>query len=55
MTQAEIENHLEISDRLLQHAYEQFEAGDLLQASEKRKNLLVSIRAKRDDGYGRVA
>ena len=35
MTQAEIENHIEISERLLQHAYEQFEAGDLLQASEK--------------------
>ena len=35
MNQAEIDNHLEISDRLLQHAYEQFEADDLLQASEK--------------------
>ena len=35
MTQAEIENHLEISNRLIQHAYEQFEEGDLLQASEK--------------------
>ena len=35
MNQAEIDNHLEISERLLQHAYEQFEVGDLLQASEK--------------------
>ena len=35
MNQAEIDNHLEISERLLQHALEQFEAGDLLQASEK--------------------
>ena len=35
MNQAEIDNHLEISGRLLQHAYEQFEANDLLQASEK--------------------
>ena len=35
MNQAEIDNHLEISDRLLQYAYEQFEAGDLIQASEK--------------------
>ena len=35
MTQADIDNHLEISERLLQHAYEQFEADDLLQASEK--------------------
>ena len=35
MNQAEIDNHLEISERLIQHAYEQFEADDLLQASEK--------------------
>ena len=35
MNQAEVDNHLEISDRLLQHAYEQFEANDLIQASEK--------------------
>ena len=33
--QAEIENHLETSERLLNHAYEQFEANDLVQASEK--------------------
>ena len=35
MAQAEIDNHLKISDQLIQHAYEQFEAGDLIQASEK--------------------
>ena len=35
MNQAEIDNHLKISDQLIQHAYEQFEAGDLIQASEK--------------------
>lgn len=35
MTQAEIDNHIEISERLLQHAEEQFENRDLLQASEK--------------------
>ena len=35
MTQAEIDNHLKISERLLDHAYEQYEVGDLLQASEK--------------------
>ena len=35
MTQAEIENHLRISEKFLQHAYDQFEAGDMPQASEK--------------------
>ena len=35
MTQSEIDNHLKISERLLDHAYEQYEAGDLIQASEK--------------------
>jgi HEPN domain-containing protein len=35
MTQAEIDNHIEIAERFLQHAEEQFEDGDLPQASEK--------------------
>ena len=35
MTQAEIENHIETAERFLRHAEEQFEEGDLLQASEK--------------------
>ncbi len=35
MTQAEIEHHLEISERFLQQAEAEFEMGDLLQASEK--------------------
>ena len=35
MTQAEIENHVETSERFLRHAEEQFELGDLPQASEK--------------------
>ena len=35
MTQAEIDNHLRISEKFLQHAYAQFEAGDMPQASEK--------------------
>ena len=34
-TQAEIENHRQVSDTLLQQAEEEFEAGDLIQASEK--------------------
>ena len=35
MTQAEIENHIETAERFLRHAEEEFEAGDMLQASEK--------------------
>ena len=35
MTQAEIANHTETSERFLRHAEEQFERGDLPQASEK--------------------
>ena len=35
MTQAEIENHVETAERFLRHAEEEFEAGDMLQASEK--------------------
>ena len=35
MTQAEIENHLEVSDRFLQDARFEYERGDLPQASEK--------------------
>jgi HEPN domain-containing protein len=35
MTQAEIENHIETAERFLRHAEEQFEAGDMPQASEK--------------------
>ena len=35
MTQAEIENHIETAERFLRHAEEEFEAGDLPQASEK--------------------
>jgi HEPN domain-containing protein len=35
MTQAEIENHIEIAERFLRHAEEEFEAGDMPQASEK--------------------
>ena len=34
-TQAEIDNHLEITERFLNHAWEQFEIRDLPQASEK--------------------
>ena len=34
-TSAEIENHIEISERFLRHAEEQFEEDDLPQASEK--------------------
>ena len=34
-TQAEIENHLEVSDRFLQDARFEYERGDLPQASEK--------------------
>ena len=34
-TQTEIANHADISERFLQHAWEQFEIGDLPQASEK--------------------
>ena len=35
MTQAEIENHIQTAERFLRHSEEEFEAGDLLQASEK--------------------
>lgn len=35
MTQAEVDNHREVSDTFLQQAIAEFEAGDLLQASEK--------------------
>ena len=35
MTQTEIANHTETSERFLRHAEEQFERGDLPQASEK--------------------
>ena len=35
MTQAEIENHIVTAERFLRHAEEEFEAGDLPQASEK--------------------
>ena len=35
MTQAEIENHIETAERFLRHAEEEFEAGDMPQASEK--------------------
>ena len=35
MTQAEIENHVETAERFLRHAEEEFEAGDMPQASEK--------------------
>ena len=35
MTQAEIENHIETTERFLRHAEEQFEVGDMPQASEK--------------------
>ena len=35
MTQAEIENHIETAERFLRHAEEEFESGDMLQASEK--------------------
>ena len=35
MTQAEIENHVETAERFLRHAEEEFESGDMLQASEK--------------------
>ena len=35
MTQAEIENHIETVERFLRHAEEEFEAGDMPQASEK--------------------
>ncbi len=35
MTQAEIENHIETTERFLRHAEEEFEAGDMPQASEK--------------------
>lgn len=35
MTHAEIENHREVSDILLRQAMEEFEASDLIQASEK--------------------
>ena len=35
MTQAEIENHIEIAEHFLQNAEEQFESGDLPQASDK--------------------
>ena len=35
MTQAEIENHIDTAERFLRHAEEEFEAGDLAQASEK--------------------
>ena len=35
MTQAEIDNHIETAERFLRHAEEQFEAGDMPQASEK--------------------
>ncbi len=34
-TQAEIENHIEVSERFLRHAIAEFENGDLPQASEK--------------------
>ena len=35
MTQAEIENHIETAERFLRHAEEEFEVGDMPQASEK--------------------
>ncbi len=35
MTQAEIDNHIETAERFLRHAEEEFEAGDMPQASEK--------------------
>ena len=35
MNQAVIENHIEIAERFLRHAEEEFEAGDMPQASEK--------------------
>ena len=35
MTQAEIDKHIQTAERFLRHAEEQFEAGDLPQASEK--------------------
>ena len=35
MTQAEIENHIETAERFFRHAEEEFEAGDMPQASEK--------------------
>lgn len=35
MTQAEIDNHIQTAERFLRHAEEEFEGGDLLQASEK--------------------
>ena len=35
MTQARIERHIELSDKYLRHAEDQYERGDLPQASEK--------------------
>lgn len=35
MTQAEIDNHIQTTERFLRHADEQFEEGDMPQASEK--------------------
>ena len=52
MTQAEIDSHTRTAERFLNHAYEQFEAGDLPQASEKAwgavAHYLKSVAKSRD-------